>query len=98
MVVEHKLIRCYQLQGPLYALVPARQLGALACQRRKAKKGTGLFHPKKKKRWELTKILCRQSPLLYSVYLPFLYLPVTLLGLVAFPALLSAYDLSATSL
>lgn len=58
MVVEHKLIRCYQLQGPLYAFVPARQLGALACQRRKAKKGTGLFHPKKKK-----KVGINQNPL-----------------------------------
>lgn len=63
----------------------------------KRKKVQGFSTQKRKKKWELTKILCRQSPLLYSVYLPFLYLPVTLLGLVAFPALLSGYDLSATS-
>lgn len=47
-------------------IVPARQLGALACQRGRTERFKAF---QQKKGWALNKIHCRQSFLLYSVYL-----------------------------
>lgn len=86
----------HQLQGRwMYCATQTARRSDLPKRRHKRFKA---FHQKKKKKWALNKILCRQSLLLYAVYLSFLHLPVTLFGLVPFPALLSAYDLSTTSL